>query len=138
MFPTLRKTFDSPFDLIREVDRALGSYHTPAFPVDIHETGEHFVIQADLPGYPKDHIELNLDGNVLELTANRVAPEASDTPEGRGEPRVTERVYGKVQRSFRLPDTVDPSAIDAQVADGVLTVTLGKRDEVKPRRISVN
>ncbi|MEM6394445.1 MAG: Hsp20/alpha crystallin family protein [Planctomycetota bacterium] len=135
MFHTLRKTIDSPFDLIREVDRALGSYQTPAFPVDIHETGEHFVIEADLPGYPKDQIELNLDGNVLEVTANRVAPEAA---EDRGEPRVTERVFAKVQRSFRLPETVDPNAIDAQVADGVLTVKLGKRDEVKPRRISVN
>ncbi|MEM6553290.1 MAG: Hsp20/alpha crystallin family protein [Planctomycetota bacterium] len=138
MFHTLRKTIDSPFDLIREVDRALGSYQTPAFPVDIHETGDHFVIEADLPGYPKDQIELNLDGNVLEVTANRVAPEAPEAPEGRGEPRVTERVFAKVQRSFRLPETVNPNAIDAQVADGVLTVKLGKRDEVKPRRINVN
>ncbi len=132
MYPTLKRTFDSPFALIREVDRALNTYQTPSYPVDIYETPDHFVIHADLPGYHKDDVEINLDANVLTVAAQRAVPE------DQGEARVTERSFERVERAFRLPDTVNADSVDASMDQGVLTVKLSKRDEVKPRKITVN
>lgn len=131
MVPTLRRSFDSPFALIREVDRALNSYQSPAYPVDIHETPDHFVIEADLPGYSKDDVDIDLDANVLTIAAER------RVAENRGEARVSERSFERVERAFRLPDTVNSETVEASLDNGVLTVKLQKRDEVKARKISV-
>lgn len=136
MVPTLRRSFENPWDLFREVDRAFrdgvhGAVHGATYPVDIHETPEAFTIEADLPGFRKEDLDVSVDAGLLTITATRHAPG------DRGEARLEERRFEQVQRSFRLPQTVQGDQIDASLADGVLTVSLPKRDEVKPRRVEV-
>lgn len=88
--------------------------------VDVFENDQEILIVADLPGVPADAIEVVLDGSELRLEGRR---------EGRSPARL--------RRAFAVPPTVDPDRISARVEAGVLTLRLGKRQEVKPRRIEV-
>lgn len=90
---------------------------TPA--VDIFESAEALRVVTDLPGVPREGIELSVERGALTLTA---------TDDARG------RVY---RRAFRLSDLVDPAKVDASLERGVLTIELGKRDEVQPRRVTI-
>lgn len=143
MLPTRR--VDSPFDVLqREIDRAFdrawgwsddggAAGRTAAYPVDIRETDEAIVVEAELPGFKKDEIEVSMEQGVLSINAQRKAAE-----EHKGEQEhLTERRFTRVSRSFRLPLPVDESQVNAQLDGGVLTLTLPKREEVKPRRIEV-
>ncbi|MEM7682379.1 MAG: Hsp20/alpha crystallin family protein [Planctomycetota bacterium] len=136
MLPTLRRSFDNPWDLFREVDRVFrdgvqGAVTSGSYPVDIHETEDAYLIEADLPGVQKEHVEVSVDSGVLSVSAERTATE------NRGEPRVQERRFERLERSFRLPQSVQGDAIDAKLHEGVLTVRLPKREEVKPRRVEI-
>jgi len=72
-----------------------------------------------------------LENGVLTIAAERGPAEA------KGEQHLSERRYTRVSRSFMLPKTIDENKVDAKLADGVLSLTLHKRDEVKPRQIEV-
>lgn len=143
MVPTLRNTLSTPLDTLhREFDRAFGLVSdglgtTRSFPVDITENQENLVIEAELPGYKKDEIEVTTEDGVLTIVAERTQekPEADDSKAGRQ--RLTERSYAKVSRSFRFPATVDINKVDASLDSGILTLTVPKREEVKPRKIEV-
>ncbi len=87
--------------------------------VDILEDASELRVVFDVPGVAEDDVELRVARDTLTLTAPDPA---------RG------RVY---RRAFSLPDTLDPSRVDARLDAGVLTVTLAKRDDLKPRRIPV-
>ena len=101
--------------------------------VDVHEDTESLVLRAELPGVKKEDIEISVDANVLTLKGQRTMEKEE---QGRRYHRV-ERAYGSFLRQFQISSNIDPSKIDAQLADGVLTLRLAKRDEVKPRRIDV-
>lgn len=135
-----RRQFEGPFDMLREFDRAFnrlvnyegdGGTPTWSYPVDVTEHEDHFIVEAELPGFKKDEIDISLEQGVLSITAERKAEEAS------GAQHVAERRYTKVARRFSLPSSVDPNNVDAKLNDGVLTLTIGKREEVKPRKINV-
>jgi HSP20 family protein len=86
----------------------------------------------DLPGYPADSINISFENDVLTIEAERKrAPDANKTL------LVSERGFGKVRRTFGVKVPVDPGAIAADYQQGVLTVTLPKRAEAKPRKIEV-
>jgi HSP20 family protein len=101
--------------------------------VDVHEDAESLVLRAELPGVRKEDIDISVDANVLTLKGER---KLEKEEQGRRYHRV-ERAYGSFVRQFQLSSNIDASKIDAQLADGVLTVRLAKREEHKPRRIDV-
>jgi HSP20 family protein len=122
----------------RHFDRALGEVADSAsvswIPrVDIHEEAERFVVVADLPGVEGKDIEITADKDVLTIKGERRAEKKSSTD---GFERV-ERASGSFLRRFTLPETADAEAIKATHVNGVLEVTIPKRPQEQPRRISV-
>ena len=142
MLPTrrTRNVWTDPFDLMhRDFDRMLNRYFTDeangataAYPVDINEDENHLYVEAEMPGYKRNEINVTLENSVLTIQAERQA----DPAEGKHN-HLNERRWTRVSRSFTLPNTVDESKVDAKLEDGVLKLTLHKREEVKPRRIEV-
>lgn len=102
--------------------------------VDIVEREKAFHIYADLPGVDPQSVEIELENNTLTLKGERVNQRDEET-EKSGE--WLERVSGKFVRRFNLPDTVDVEAIAAKSEFGVLEVTIPKRADLGPRKISV-
>jgi HSP20 family protein len=101
--------------------------------VDVLEEAEALVLRAELPGVKREDIDVSVDSNVLTLKGERkLEGEESDRRYHR-----IERSYGTFVRQFQLPNNIDSSSIDAQLADGVLTLRLGKKQELKPRKIDV-
>ena len=102
--------------------------------VDIYETDTHeVVIKAELPDVKKEDIGVSVENNVLTLTGER-KPEESK----REQFQRVERRFGSFSRSFTLPTSVDAGQIAASYKDGVLTIRLPRREETKPRQITVN
>jgi len=104
--------------------------------VDVHEDADHVYVEAELPGFRKEDVEITLENSTLTLTAQR----KDETHEGNGGKRdwlLRERRFNRVQRSFTLPQTVNEQSVKAALTDGVLKITLDKREETKPRKITV-
>jgi HSP20 family protein len=101
--------------------------------VDIHEEAERFVVVADVPGVAGKDIEITADKGVLTIKGERRSEKKSTED---GFERV-ERASGTFLRRFTLPESADAEAIKAAHADGVLEVTIPKRPQEQPRRISV-
>jgi HSP20 family protein len=100
--------------------------------LDVEETDQAFVIHADLPGVETDAIDVHLEGNTLFLSGERTA----ERKEEQGFSRY-ERWYGKFQRAFTLPVAVEADKIEAKYVNGVLTVTVPKSEQAKPKRIAI-
>lgn len=140
MLPTTQRQFLAPFeDLHREIDRAFGravdwsrdQQGNGWYPVNIRETDEHLHIEAEMPGFTRDQINVTLEKNVLTIQAQR------EMQQQEGEQHLAERRITRVSRAFRLPTEVDENKVQAKLENGVLSLTLNKRDEVKARRIEV-
>lgn len=99
--------------------------------VDIFETPDEWVINAEVPGATREQVELSLDDGVLALSA----PVAARGPSG----GVVRREYpvGGFKRSFRIGEGIDASRIGAELVNGVLTVRLPKAESIKPRKIEI-
>jgi len=107
------------------------AYLSPA--VDIRETKEAYVLEAEMPGVTKNGLEITLEGNVLTFIGRR----------GQSAPPNAELVYREsaeadFRRVFELDPAIDPVRIDAKMDQGVLTLTLPKIEKVKPRKITVS
>ena len=100
---------------------------------DIEETNDAFVLHADLPGVQKNDVKITMKENVLTISGER---KYQDEKKKKNFHRM-ERSYGGFQRSFALPTTVKSNDIKAEFKDGVLSVTLPKADEVKPKEIAI-
>ncbi len=146
MLPVMRRSSGlgrgwDPFEAMqRELDRITNGdwaegMVTAAYPVDIHEDENHLFIEAELPGFKKEEIDLTLENGVLTITAQR--SEEHEKDRDKRTRHLHERRFARVQRAFTLPTTVDESKVDAKLDDGVLKITLNKREEVKPRKITV-
>ena len=109
---------------------------TGFYPVDIHEQADQFVIEAELPGFNKSDVNITLEDGVLSFIAERKESKKSD--DDKAQTHLKERRFTRVARSFQLPTAVNESSVKANLADGVLTITLSKREEVKPRKIQVD
>ncbi|MDK9698822.1 MAG: Hsp20/alpha crystallin family protein [bacterium] len=101
--------------------------------IDVVEDKENYRVRLDLPGIRKEEIKITLRENVLTVSGERTeeAKQDGDTY------HVLERRFGKFSRSLTLPSNVDASKIAAKMTDGVLTVTLPKAEEAKPREITI-
>jgi HSP20 family protein len=100
--------------------------------VNIFETREGYVMQAEMPGVSKDGLEITLEGNEITITGRR-NPET--TP---GETLFRERDSADYRRVFELDPAIDTAKISAKIEQGILTVTLPKSEKVKPRKITVD
>lgn len=126
------------FDPFAEMDRFARSIesstrtYSPA--VDIFEDKEAIHVRAELAGVRPEDVKIDVENNVLTLKGERKLDHENKKD---GYHRV-ERWYGSFTRQFMLPRTVDSEAIDAQLKDGVLTVRLPKKNEVRQRTIAIN
>ena len=141
--PTRRGT--SPWDQFRELrdrmDDLLGSAlgNLPRMsewspPVNVEDTGREILVTAELPGMKKEDITIELENNVLTIRGEKKL-ERKETDEGRR--YLYERQVGQFARSFTLPQMVAADRIQARFQDGILTVTMPKSEEARPRQISV-
>ena len=101
--------------------------------VDIYENKDQIVVEAELPGMNREDFELTVENNVITLRGERRFEKKDDSDNYH---RV-ERSYGSFTRSFTLPQTVSAEGATAEYSNGVLRVTLPKREETKSRRIAV-
>jgi len=103
--------------------------------VDIIETAEqNVVVKAELPDMKREDIHITFENNVLTIEGER---KFAGNTESEKYHRV-ERGYGTFRRSFTVPASVDSSRVEAAYRDGVLTITLPRREETRPRQIQVN
>jgi HSP20 family protein len=99
--------------------------------VNIYETGEGYVLQAEMPGVTKDGLEVTLEGNTLSFVGRR---DNGDLP---GNALYRESRAANYRRVFELDPAIDTSKISAEVRQGLLTLTLPKAERVKPRKIEI-
>jgi len=131
--------------LQEEVNRLFSNNLTPSFSdegigrgawnpsVDIYENKDQIVLEAELPGMNREDFDLTIENNVITLRGERRFEKKDDTDNYH---RV-ERAYGSFTRSFTLPQSVSGEGAAAEYRNGVLRVTLPKREETKARRIEV-
>jgi HSP20 family protein len=105
---------------------------TPA--VDIYETDHDLLIKAELPGVDPKDVEARVEDETLYLKGER---KFENEVKEENYHRV-ERAYGSFARSFALPSSVNPDKVTAEYKDGVLTLTMPKREEAKPKTIKIN
>lgn len=99
--------------------------------LNLYEDGDRYVIEAAVPGFAPDSINIQAESNLLTIGGKRSAPEGMDKI------LQAERSFGSFSRKIRLPRQVDRDAIQAECKNGVLTVTVPKAEEAKPRQIKV-
>jgi HSP20 family protein len=108
-----------------------GQTFAPHF--EVKETGDQFVVRADLPGVAEKDVDISVHNGVLSISGHRAAEERRE-----GESYyVFERQYGSFSRAFALPESADAERVDARLESGVLNVTIAKKAEAKPRRIEL-
>ena len=127
-----------PANIFRDMDEfersVFGNRCMPAFGTDVTENEDSYLLQTDLPGFSKEEIKIDVNDNVLTISAehnNENEQKENDKYVRR------ERSYGKYTRSFEVED-VDLDNISAKYENGVLTLTLPKKPELKPQSRSIS
>ena len=105
--------------------------YIPAF--EVTERGDSYLFKADLPGFKEDDLDIQLTGNRLTISGKREAETSDDNERC----YVYERNYGSFTRTFTLPEGIDAENVKADLKDGVLALTIPKKPEVQPKRISL-
>ena len=124
--------FDEMFD--RLIGTAAQNPASRVIPIDVVETDGHYVVRATLPGVEPNAINVTVENNVLTIRGERQAEDESR------EARVyrRENVYGTFARSLRLGERLDTDSVRADYRHGILTLTINRIPEEKPRTITVN
>jgi HSP20 family protein len=141
--PRFALAIPQPFaQMERDMDQLLGHFfgngnghHSqPAglyAPANLWEEEGKWCVELELPGVKQENLDITLEKNTLRVAAERPAPE------GDYKYWHQERGYGRIERVFQLPETVDAEGIEAELADGVLKLTLAKKPEAQPRKIEI-
>lgn len=132
-----RSLFD---DLFRDVSPAyyIKPLHGDALPaqikVDIKEVPGEYIIQAEIPGAGKENIHVSIEGNIVSIRAeiNQIDSQSKDDKLLR-----SERYFGEVSRSFQLPADLDESASKARYDNGILTLSLAKKQKQAGQRMTI-
>ena len=133
-----RPSVRDPYSLARELlnwdpffTARPASAFAPAF--EVKETNDSFVLRADVPGVAEKDLDIAVHNGVLTVSGSRQAEERKE-----GESfAIYERQYGSFSRSFALPDMADGDRIEAKLENGVLSLSIAKKAEAKPRKISI-
>ncbi|HVY37071.1 MAG TPA: HSP20 family small heat-shock protein [Polyangia bacterium] len=124
------------WDPYRELDSVLGQVAERSFnpTFEVKETKDAYVFRADLPGVKDSDLEISLTGNRLSISGRREQErhEQADTF------YASERSYGSFTRSFTLPEGIDGDNVTADLKNGVLTLSVPKKPEVQPRKVTIN
>jgi len=131
---TLQDQVNRLFDTVLDRSGEGSNLTTWAPAVDIYETEHELVVKADLPDVDPKDLDIRVENNILTLRGERKFEKKVDEDNYL---RV-ERTYGSFSRSFSLASTVNAEAIKADYQNGVLTLTVPKREEAKPKQIKVN
>ena len=133
LVPYTRKrnvTFYNPFDELEDMQRRFfGETAVRDFKTDIRDEGEHYLLEADLPGFKKEDISVNIEGDTLTIRAERT--ESTDEKDSKGNYIKRERSFGSFSRSFDMTG-IRVEDIAAAYENGVLKLTLPKRQETLP------
>ncbi len=122
------------WDSFRDVEPALESeYRTFSPRFDVKETKDGYVFRADLPGIEEKNLDISLTGNLLTVSGHREQEKRDETETY----YANERTYGGFSRAFTLPEGTDAEHVKADLKDGVLVLTLAKKPEVQPKKISI-
>lgn len=129
--PSVQREMDQVFDTFFGAN-GNGNGHATGYsaPASLGEEEGRWCVEVDLPGVKQEDIDITLEKNTLRITAERKGPEDRKYWH-------QERAYGRFERLFTLPETVNPESIEAELREGVLYLTLAKRPESQPRKISV-
>ena len=136
----MRLTVWDPFREVAALERATDRFfrdvptrRRPSYPpLELEDKGDNLVITAELPGVDKEEVELTVLKDTLTIAGEKKLPAENDTKYIRHE-----RAYGTFRKLVNLPYSVAQDNIKASYKDGVLTITLPKADEAKPRQIDV-
>lgn len=125
------RLFESPLTDWAQTSQLLSGW-TPA--LDVYEDKDNFIVKAELPGMKKEEIEVSLHDGTLSLSGEH----KSEAKHEDGEVYRAERFFGRFQRTVALPATVAAVKVKAAYKDGVLTITLPKTEEAKPKQIDIS
>jgi len=126
----INRLFDSPLAEFGAFPRLMNAWGPS---LDLYEDKDNLVVKVELPGMKKDEIDVSLQDGTLTISGERKSEELKDA-----EPHRLERFYGRFQRSISLPSPVNGNKVKANYTDGILTVTLPKTEEAKPKQIEVS
>jgi HSP20 family protein len=127
----INRMFDDFFRSDRDDSSLLAQNWKPA--VDIVEDNDAYVAKVELPGVNKDDVKITMQDNVLTIRGEK----KTENKGKEGNMHRVERFYGSFQRSFSLPTSVKSDKIEAEYKDGILTVSMPKAEEAKPKHIEV-
>lgn len=127
----MNRLLEESFGRLRREEGLVSGAWSPA--VDIYETENSLVVTAEIPGVSEKDIDVRIENNQLVIKGERkFEKETKEENYHR-----IERVYGNFYRSFSLPNTVDTEKVKAEYKNGVLKITINKREEVKPKQIKI-
>ena len=125
-------------EMDRVFESTIGSFSRSPAPlsrwnpaVNVYQDKDQFTVVVELPGLKKEEIEISLHDDTLTIAGERKREESS------AQEFLTERLYGKFQRSLTLPTAVDAEKVKASYKDGLLQVELPKAEDAKPKKIEV-
>ena len=124
--------FQNEFNRLFDAADSAPAGYAPS--LDVHEDEQNVVATLEVPGVNKDDVQVSYHDKVLTITGER--KQEKETKENGY--HIRERGYGRFQRSIYVPIPVDANNVKAAYKDGVLTVTLPKAAEAKPKQISIN
>ena len=127
----MNRLFDRHLDRDDDATPAAADWR-PA--VDVREEEDRYVIHVDVPGVSPEDVEITAENGTLRLRGER----RSEVTEAREQYQRVERLFGRFQRQFTLPEAANTDAIEATCKNGVLEVVIPKQERVQPRRIPVS
>ena len=138
------RSLEVPFEQLRDFDNLLNRFwgrenagmNFAPYAVDVREDADHIYVEAEMPGFRKDEIDITLENSTLTISAERREDQKQES-QHKGDYLLNERRYTRFLRSFTLPPTVDEQSVQAKLNDGILSITLNKREETKPRKVKV-
>jgi HSP20 family protein len=127
----LDRLFEAPLAGLTRASQVMGAW-SPA--LDVREDKNNFVIMAELPGVKKEDVKVSLEDGCLTISGER----RNEIKEEDAEVHHMERFFGRFERTLTLPKDIAADRVKAQYQDGILTVTLPKTEEAKPKQIDVS
>ena len=121
-------------DLLGSILQPVGRAMDTGFRMDVAENDKSYQLAIELPGIPKDSIQVSVYENTVTITGEAAAPQEQDGHNW----LLRERSYGKMTRNIQLPEAVDDSASEAKYVDGVLYLTLQKKRASQIKRLAVH
>ncbi|MGC3957701.1 MAG: Hsp20/alpha crystallin family protein [Verrucomicrobiota bacterium] len=125
------RLFESPLTELTRTSNLLSGW-APA--LDVYEDKDNYVVKAEVPGLKKEDIIVSLQDGTLSISGER----KSETKHEEASVYRTERSFGRFQRTVALPTAVEADKVKAAYKDGILTITVPKAEEAKPKQIKVS